>query len=199
MGFKEWWGSQLSWLKWLISGGVLFTMSLLGALTPTLLHQFYRVAGIQGVVVVFAITVPLLIAVMLAVKYILDKLGEKLDYIIGILLRIAAKMGVNIGEGVQSPGYVYATCRWLRISKEEIRDSIRHIYVYCAHPEKPITINGCPSNCLYLDPSDKPTGSGAFAGLVLGGLGGLILGGGPLGGHNWRSAWRICRKCYGGN
>lgn len=40
-----------------------------------------------------------------------------------------------------------------------------------------MTIHGCPKGCPYLDTSDSPTGSGAFAGLVLGGLVGLALGG----------------------
>ncbi len=107
----------------------------------------------------------------------MDILGRKLDVVIDILRQIAERLKVELGEKVQSPGYVYTTCRWLRISKIEVKGGVYHTYVYCAHPRRPMTKHGCLTPCPYLDTSDKPTGSGAFVGMVLGGLAGLILGG----------------------
>jgi len=127
-----------------------------------------------------ATTVPLLIALLLSQRYVLDVLGGKLDTITSILIKIAEHLGVGVGERVQSPGYVYTTCRRLRISREYVDSAgTYHIYVYCGHPQNPMTRHGCPQGCPYLDTSDTPTGAGAFAGLVLGGLLGLILGGAP--------------------
>jgi len=144
---------------------------------PYLFSTLYEIVGIQGIIVILAITIPLLIAVLVSQKYILNALGKKLDSIASTLIRIAEHMGIEVGEKVQSPGFVYVTCRWLRKSYEETKNSIHHIYVYCGHPQNPMTIHGCPRECPYLDTSDEPTGSGAFAGLVLGGVAGLVLGG----------------------
>ncbi len=102
---------------------------------------------------------------------------KKLDIITNTLIKTAEHMGIKVGENVQSPGFVYASCRWLGISREEVRNGVHHIYVYYGHPQNPMMIHGCPRECPYLDTSDEPTGAGAFTGLVLGGLTGLALGG----------------------
>lgn len=88
---------------------------------------------------------------------------------------IVYKTGIESRKETKSPGYVYVDCRWLRISKEH-KDDVHHVYVYCAHPKKPMTREGCPYNCGYLDTSDRKTGAGAFTGLVLGGIAGLPAG-----------------------
>jgi len=166
-------------VKWVISGIIMFILGFIGSLSPGWFNWFYRVVGTQGAAIILAIVVPLLIALILSHKYILDIFGRKLDIITGVLIKLAEQAGIKIGEEIQSPGYVYTACRWLRIGREEVIDGVHHIYVYCAHPKNPMTIHGCPMGCPYLDTSDRPTGSGAFAGLVLGGLAGLILGGPP--------------------
>jgi len=136
----------------------------------------YGIIGAQGLVVIVLV----LFAIILATMYVVSVLGRKLDDVLNVLIRIAERLGVEIGKRVQSPGYVYTTCRWLRISREYVDSAgTYHIYVYCGHPQNPMTLHGCPPGCPYLDTSDTPTGAGAFAGLVLGGLVGLILGGAP--------------------
>jgi len=177
MGVKEWWERQPQWLKWVISAIITVVLSIIGSMMPSLLGMFYGAVGVQGVAIILAITVPLFIALLLSQKYVLDILGKKLDTITDILTKIAEKLGVDVGERVYSPGFVYTSCRWLRISREEMGKDTRHIYIYCGHPNNPMTPHGCPRGCPYLDTSDKPTGAGAFAGLVLGGLAGLVVGG----------------------
>ena len=123
------------------------------------------------------IIAPLLAAQLVSTVYILDVIGRKLDRVASILIRVAERLGVDVGAEVQSPGQVYVQCRWLRISREEARGGIRHIYVYCAHPRNPMTRQGCPRGCPYLDVSDTRSGTGAYIGLVIGGLAGMVVGG----------------------
>jgi len=180
MGFKEWWEQQPQWFKWIISGIVAITLGAIGTIVPSLLTMLYEAVGTQGFIIILTTTIPLLAALLLSQKYILDILGRKLDTITSILIKIAERLGVEVGKSVQSPGYVYTMCRWLRISREYVDNAgTHHIYVYCGHPQNPMTPHGCPPGCPYLDTSDTPTGTGAFAGLVFGGLLGLILGGAP--------------------
>lgn len=136
VGFREWWDRQPSWFRWLISGVVVFVMSLAGALAPTGFYWFYAIVGVQGIAIAFAIVVPIFLALIFTQKYVLDVISGKLDVVVDVLMKIAGHMGVEVGEEVQSPGYVYTVCRWLRISREEIRDSVHRIYVYCIHPQK---------------------------------------------------------------
>jgi len=114
---------------------------------------------------------------LLTGKYSIDVLGKKLDTIIDVLSRIARQLGVEMGEGAQSPGYVQPICRWLRISRETVENNVYRIYVYCAHPKNPLMPHGCPSPCPYMGMSDERGGVGAYAGPVTKGLTGLVLAG----------------------
>lgn len=135
MGVKEWWERQPQWLKWVISGIVIIVLSIIGSMTPSLLGKLYKTVGRQGAAIILAITVPLFIMLLFSQKYILDVVGRKLDIITNTLVRIAEHLGIEVGEKVHSPGLVYTSCRWLRISREEVRNGIHHICVYCSHPK----------------------------------------------------------------
>ena len=172
---KSWLERQPKWLQILI---IIFWLLFLGCIShyahyvllfPLLLYEFI---GAQLMIVLVII----ILALILSSKYTIDTLGGKLDRIGDTLEEIAHKMGVESRKETRSPGYVYVDCRWLRISREHVKDDVHHVYVYCAHPKKPMTEEGCPYNCGYLDTSDRKTGAGAFTGLVLGGIAGLPAG-----------------------
>ena len=126
-------------------------MFVLGAISQYIGPGFswiYSKIGEQGTVLALIVLVPLLVSTILSTKYIVDIVGTKLDNIMNILIRMAEHMGVEVRRKVQSPGYVYMMCRWLRISREEVDETgVHHIYVYCAHPQSPMTEEGCPPGC----------------------------------------------------
>lgn len=99
----------------------------------------------------------------------------KLADIASYLMLIAYRLGVK--ARVKSPGFVYAECTWLVILKEDPRC---HFYVTCTHPQKPLTREGCPSGCPYFRGPLRPSGVGAYGGMILGGLLGLVVAG-PIG------------------
>ncbi len=134
MGFREWWERQPMWLRYLLYG---LCMLVLGVMSQFVIPGFswiYSVIKVQGLIIVLTILIPLLAMAILTTKYIVDVIGRKLDNITSILIKIAEKLGVEAGERVQSPGYIYTACRWLRISREYVDGKgTRHIYVYCVH------------------------------------------------------------------
>ncbi len=121
-------------MRWIVSGIVIVILSIVSSMIPNLLGMLYETVGLRGVAIILATTIPLFVALLFSQKYVLDILGKKLDLITSILMKIAEHMGVEVGEKVHNPGLVYTSCRWLRISREEVRDGVHHIYVYCGHP-----------------------------------------------------------------
>ncbi len=175
MGWKDWWEKQPDWFKVILSVLFLIVIAVISNYFPAIMKQLFNILGLQG----FLIILILFLIIIIQTKYIVDVLGRKLDDIADILRRIAENSGINVGEEVHSPGYVYTNCRFIRISKIEVKDDAHHVYVYCIHPNKPMKIDGCPRGCVYMDTSDKPTGDRAFGGMILGGILGGIIGGFP--------------------
>ena len=167
-----WLERQPRWFRILIVILIFIALNGISHYIPHLFPLLYKFLGAQ-LTTVLGITIA---AIVLSTMYIIDKLGGKLDRIGDTLEGIARKIGVESRKETKSPGYVYVDCRWLRISREYVKDGVHHVYVYCAHPKKPMTREGCPYGCGYLDTSDRRTGAGAFAGLVLGGILGLPAG-----------------------
>ena len=150
-------------------------------IVPQALRAFYEILGVQGLVIVLLI----LFVAIFQTAYLIDRVLPVLDDIRQIQESKELKLGVEVGEKVSSPGIIYPDCRWIRVSKYVDKHfpncyKERHIYVYCTHPSKPMKSDGCPPQCPYRQPPPKPLGFGAFSGLVVGGLLGLIAGPGGV-------------------
>jgi hypothetical protein len=173
----RWWRGLSRWKRyvlWAIATIALSTISNIFSqyLVPplwALLTEQFKVGGYAFLSFLTAL-ISLIILVYFAIL-IYGKLADIASY----LMLIAYHLGVK--ASVKSPGFVYAECTWLVILKEDPRC---HFYVTCTHPQKPLTREGCPSGCPYFRVPPQPSGVGAYGGMILGGLLGLVVAG-PIG------------------
>lgn len=130
---------------------------------------------LQGEFKIGDLTILAFLAILTVIMY------EKLNDVSANLREIGRGLGDGSVE-IGSLGSVYPDCRWAVLSRTETDGGrhVRDIYVSCSHPEKPITAQGCPENCRRFEDQPQPSGSGAFGGMVIGGLVGLMVGG-PVG------------------
>jgi hypothetical protein len=173
---KQWrrlprWMRFLLWIIATIALGVASNIVSQHLIPPlwVFLAKQYEVGGYAFLsFIVVLITLAILVCFMF-LNY--RKLGE----IAGYLMLIAWRLGVK--APVESPGFVYTECTWLTIHKESPRCNL---YITCTHPQKPLTPEGCPTGCQYFRGPQQPSGVGAYGGMVLGGLLGLVVAG-PIG------------------
>lgn len=83
---------------------------------------------------------------------------------------LALLLGEKLEEG---SGNVTTKCKWFRVSGSYIdKMGVRHVYVYCGHPENPMRKKGCPVLCRY---ETLESGSILESGGIIGSIIGILI------------------------
>jgi len=142
---------------------LLFFIAIIGFLS------LYRKLPIETVLILLVV---FLIIMLLFRSYAIEQALKRIEKILGQKFPLPPSK-----EAVGSPGYIMSKCVSATVIKENPRDGDVEIWVSCK--QKIMTTDGCPPNCPKYEEPPKPTGQGAFGGMVLGGIIGLV--GGPAG------------------